>query len=155
MTRILVCGASTFSDPGFVHETLNEVNTTYGPVTCVIHANYLPGLVWQQWVAQAQVTRHLPITPRLRDGAAMYDRWRDRMFDEGRPDMLLVVDDAEKGGTERDEKTTLLVMRALHRSIPVLTYVCSYRPSQIKPSRRGQAYSPSGRKLRHRAGRPA
>ena len=122
MTRVLVCGPAVFDDPLFVHNSLNEVNSIYGPISCVIHNNHLSAMLWQQWVARRQETRHCPIVLDMRDGVAKHDRCRDRMFDQGRPDFVVVFEQANKLEMGRDEMSRHIVHRALGLSLPLATY---------------------------------
>jgi hypothetical protein len=132
MTRVLVCGAAYFDDPNFVHHTMCEANKTYGPFTCVIHSNHPQALAWQQWVSRWQVTRHLPIVDDPRDGVAAADRCRDRLFVEGRPDIVLVFETADKTNLGRTEKVQKIVLRAMARGIEVHTYIYDANAEKAK-----------------------
>ena len=103
MTRILVCGSADIDDPTFVHNTLCDVNKTYGPVTCVIHANHPQALAWQQWVSPRQpATRHLPIVEDFaRDGVASGARWIDRLF-AAKPDYVVIFAVRDAAAEERE-----------------------------------------------------
>ena len=122
MTRVLVCGPAVFDDPLFVHSSLNEVNSIYGPVSCIIHNNHLSAMLWQQWVARRQDTRHLPIVLDPRDGTAKHTRCRDRMFEQGRPEFVVVFEQVDKEEPGRDELSRHVIHRALDRGLPLATY---------------------------------
>lgn len=126
MTRILVCGAG---DQGFVHRSLNEVNTIYGPVTCVIHANHVQALAWQQAVSQVQITRHLPIleNPKIEEKLLRGSDHRDRLFEQGRPNYVVVFESADKREQGRDAKTQYIIYRAQSVGMPVLVYTAEMK----------------------------
>jgi hypothetical protein len=126
MTRVIVHGGDV-DDPAYVHNVLQHVNKVYGPITCVIHSNNVKALAWQQWVARRQVTRHLPIVANWSDGTAVWSRLYTRLFDQGRPDYLVLIQppvlSAEEIGRIRE-----LTYRADRRGVPVLKF--EFEPSE-------------------------
>jgi hypothetical protein len=123
VTRILVVGAGDPKDTKFICETLDEVNSLYGPVTCLIHANHQQALGWQQAISRSQRTLHKPIVENQLDGIAAGERWRTRLFDEGRPDFVVVFDCLDGPKTRiPKKKIEKIVFMAQRRSIQVLVY---------------------------------
>lgn len=63
--RLIVCGGRDFTDSDFVHNALCEIDSTRGPVTCVIHGAATgadhEAMIWAQTMAESgrQVT-HAP-----------------------------------------------------------------------------------------------
>ncbi len=126
MTRILVVGAGDPDDATFIHDKLHEVNDTYGPVTCVIHANHPQAITWQQAVSKQQRTLHKPILMEPSDGFEAGKRWRARLFDEGRPNYVVVFDMIQKRFQKQQiQKITFMATR---RDIPVLTFSKDKKP---------------------------
>ena len=123
MTRILVVGAGDPEDAQFIHDRLHEVNNTYGPITCVIHANHPQALAWQQAVAKQRRVLHKPIVEDRNDGVAANARWRERLFAEGLPYYVVVFDllDGPKTRIPK-KKIEKIVFMAQRRGIEVLTY---------------------------------
>jgi hypothetical protein len=129
MTRILVVGAGDPEDAQFVHNTLWQVNNTYGPITCVIHANHPQALAWQQAVSKQQRTLHKPIVEDRNDGIAAQGRWRARLFDEGRPDYVVVFDIIQMRLLRQQIRK--IVFMAQRRGIEVLTYSKGKKPAEV------------------------
>lgn len=127
MTRILVCG--TIDDTTFVNAKLNEVNRTYGPVSCVIHGNHSAALAWQQSMSRGtHPVKQRPITGKLAQSA------RDAML-AAKPAYVIVFQTAGPGG--RDPGIQKLVYQALREGLIVLTYepepVCRTRGRPASP----------------------
>jgi hypothetical protein len=132
MTRILVVGAGDPEDTKFIHDTLHQVNNTYGPVSCVIHANHPQALAWQQTVAKQRRVLHKPILEEQSDGVAAGERWRARLFDEGRPDYVVVFDTLDGPKTRiPKKKIEKIVFMAQRRGIEVLTYSKGRKPTEV------------------------
>jgi hypothetical protein len=129
MTRILVVGAGDPEDNTFVHGKLHEVNNTYGPITCVIHANHPQAITWQQAVSKQQRVLHKPILEEPRDGFEAGKRWRARLFDEGRPDYVVVFDMIQK--RFQKQQIQKIVFMAQRRDIQVLTYSKEKKAAEV------------------------
>jgi hypothetical protein len=133
MARVLVCGASIFDDPEFVHKSLCEVDRDYGPITCIIHNHHSQAQAWQQWAAQRRPVRYVLVTEDYaRDGVMAGERCRDRMF-AARPDLVVAFDVAvgEKEErqlpTERRSKMAMIMSRAAESEIPAVFYMFTPR----------------------------
>jgi hypothetical protein len=129
MTRILVVGAGDPEDTTFVHSTLWQVDNLYGPITCVIHANHPQALAWQQAVAKQRRVLHKPIVEDRNDGIMSAARWRTRLFDEGRPDYVVVFDIIKMRLLRK--QVELIIFMAQRRGIPVLTYSKDKKPTEV------------------------
>ncbi len=129
MTRILVVGAGDPEDTTFIPNALDEVNNLYGPISCVIHANHPQAIAWAQAVSKQQRTLHKPIVEEPNDGFDAGARWRARLFDEGRPDYVVVFDTIQK--RFQKQKIERIVFMAQRRDIQVLTYSKGKKAAEV------------------------
>jgi hypothetical protein len=121
MTRVLVTGV-VLDDQSLVHNTLCEINRTYGPISCVIHQNHSQALTWQQWASRHQQTKHLPITEDwAHDGVVAPRRAIERMF-AAKPDYVVVFETVDPKDTSIRPRTQAIIYRAQREGIEVLTY---------------------------------
>ena len=139
MTRVLVCGPSVFDDPTFAFKALCQVDSVFGPISCVVHNNHAQALNWQQWAGRKRPVKHLPVTEdHQRDGVAAGERCRDRMF-AARPDIVVVFevmpdkDDTGKiNPTHRRSKSELIALRASGLAIPVIRFTFDHIAAKLK-----------------------
>ncbi len=75
---------------------------------------------------------HKPIVEDQSDGIAAGERWRERLFAEGRPDYVVVFDTLDGPKTRiPKKKIEKIVFMAQRRDIQVLTYSKDKKPAEV------------------------
>jgi hypothetical protein len=122
--RILVCGGRDYDDRDHIHNTLCEIDTKRGPITCVIHgcapgADH-EGMIWAQMMAESgRKITHAPFQADWhRHRKAAGPLRNQRMLDSGKPD-LVVAFPGGRGTADmvrRAEAANVEVMKIAHRT---------------------------------------
>ncbi len=95
--RVLVCGSRDYADTMHVFDTLDNLNRTRGPITCVIHGAGTgadtASMEWAQMEAEHNPYRKIVHHPFVADwhtyGRAAGPMRNQRMIDEGHPDLIV------------------------------------------------------------------
>jgi len=88
--RVLVCGGRNFTDYVYLETQLNELNTSRGPITCIIHGD--AGGVDQlsgRWALQNRIQQELYPADWGKYGKAVGPLRNQLMLDIATPDLVV------------------------------------------------------------------
>jgi hypothetical protein len=111
--RVLVCGGRSFKDRELLFDTLSEVNSTRGPITCLIEGEAQGAdLLARSWASENLIPIELYKAQWGLYGQSAGPRRNKTMLEKGKPDLVIAFPMGGPG-------TRDMVRQAIDAKIPV------------------------------------